>query len=177
MTSKAEPKKAHIPRAIKGRGTAMAGPRPLLPRNYMLGPSSQRPRPISPGLSCPVLAQPLLYEARIGKMGGETGEGLMRAGLRAPAGPLLPTRLPAKLCKHLSSSGRAGNREERDKRLLVPGLDVAECALLRVDFPPQCLLPPHPSELQAWRAFLETHVVHGSVSPLQDMYYFYSASA
>lgn len=58
-----------------------------------------------------------------------------RALCSTQRGPPLPTRLPAKLCKHSSSSGRAGDRDGRDK--VLSALDVAEYALLLVDFLPQ----------------------------------------
>ena len=100
MTSKPEPKKAYVPGEGQGHVPTVPAPRLLLQRNYMLRPRYQGPWPISPGLSCRVLAWTWLRPARNGKMGGNPGEGLIRADLRAPAGPGVPPSEGQHACQH-----------------------------------------------------------------------------
>ena len=82
-----------------------------------------------------------------------------------PARALLPGRLPAKLSKHSRASGRAGGRGER-QRLLTQGW-MWPCVPFVVW--PSCLSTPSSSPLRntGLGTFLEPHVVHGSISPLQ----------
>lgn len=81
-----------------------------------------------------------------------------------PARALLPRRLPAKLSKHSRASGRAGDRRER-QRLLTRGW-MWPCVPFVVW--PSCLgTSSSPVRTTGLGAFLETHMVHGSVSPLQ----------
>lgn len=94
-------------------------------------------------------------------------QGPSRASPSTQQGPPLPTRLPAKLCKHSSSSGRAGDREGRDKGSPPsPG-----CGQMCPDSSglPSSVPPPPSRSVRATglEAFLRHPVVPRSASPLQ----------
>lgn len=91
-------------------------------------------------------------EEASGTLVSEPQQGLASHPARAP----LPSHLPAKLSQHPRAAGSAGDSGERQRLLPASRASLPRCHRLLSSLTSTGL-----------RAFFETHVVHGSMSPSQ----------